>query len=126
MTAERRGSVRIRAASVLVAVFVAGGVAAAALLHFLASPPIPATSRLPPPLAELGLTPDQEQEALHIIDKHGPELEAILKEVAPRVRAVQDQVEAELRQILSEEQRKELDRRKRDAPPPPLPGIKRR
>jgi hypothetical protein len=79
---------------------------------------------LPPPLQHLGLSRDQDQEALRIIEKHRPELEEILVKVAPSLRTVQRQVEQELRDILTDKQRIELERAQRNAPPPPLPGIR--
>jgi Spy/CpxP family protein refolding chaperone len=95
---------------------------------------------LPPFLHELDLTDKQEQDARAIFEKHRPELDAILRESFPRVRAVNDRIDAEIRALLTPEQQKKFDelraRRPRHGPgrpgegpgpgepPPPGPGVR--
>ena len=111
---------RVRAAVTLVATFLAGAATAAAVMIAI-GPPHPRGRGLPPPLSELGLTPAQAAEAQRIIDANGPAVEEVLRDVRPRLREVQDRVELQIREILTEEQRRRLDVLKEHAPPPPLP-----
>ena len=105
----------------LVVVFLAGaaaGVGAAPLLH-----PPPRAGQLPEALEELHLTRVQREEARRIIDSHGPEVERVMGDALPRLRTVQDQVRREIRDILTEDQRRQLDaiEAKQPIPPPPPP-----
>jgi hypothetical protein len=139
-------------ALVLLAVFVAGG-ATGAGLAWAFRPPGPAHGPagrrppgdgLPPFVAELGLSPDQLARARAIAERHRAEIEAVVQESFPRVRAVQDRVEQEIRAILTPEQATRFDelRSRRpplrgpggrgdrppgppgDFPPPPPPGVR--
>jgi Spy/CpxP family protein refolding chaperone len=107
---------RVRALLALVFVFVLGGVAGAGVAR-LAGGRGPHGG--PPELRALELTPAQERQARAIGDRHRPELEAIRVEVAPRVRAVRERMRAELRAILTPEQRARLDAIPPDDDPPP-------
>jgi hypothetical protein len=115
---------RARALAVLVFVFLAGAAAGVGLAPLVRPPP---REGVPDILRELDLTPDQETEARRIIDAHGPEVEKVLADALPRLRAIHEQVERELRVILSDSQRRELDRLKASRPPPrllePRPGA---
>ena len=89
----------------------------------------------PPPhqlIDELNLTPEQDRQVRAIYERYNPELEKILDENYPRIRAVQEKVEKEIRALLTEEQKKRLDAAKShrrpgpsmrhgplDIPPPP-------
>jgi Spy/CpxP family protein refolding chaperone len=73
----------------------------------------------PLPLGELELTPAQEAETHRIFEKHRPELDAILKESYPRVRAINERIEADVRKILTAEQIRKLDEMPRHRPPAP-------
>jgi hypothetical protein len=110
-------SPRIRSALLLILVFGAGGAFGAGVHASLPHPPRPVD-----PLTDLDLDASQRAHAKAILDKHRPELEATLKEVQPRIKAIQDDVETELRRdVLTEPQRKKLDVLKKTHLPPPLP-----
>jgi hypothetical protein len=112
-------SIRLLTALLLVATFASGTITGAALTlwvrHEHHGPPGP-----PPfgalPIDELGLSPEQRADA--IFERHRPELDAILQEGFPKVRKVNDQIESEIREILTPEQRTRLDELKARRPPP--------
>jgi hypothetical protein len=110
-------------ALILLGVFLAGAATGAGLAHVLRPPPRPAGrgGMLPPLLSELGLSPEQAEEARAIFERHRPEIEAAIQESFPRVRAIQDRADAEIRALLTPEQarRFEASRSRR----PPLPGM---
>ncbi len=84
-------------------------------------PPHPHHGRPPQMIDELNLTPEQDRQVRAIYDKHNPALEAILHENFPRIRAIQDQVEREIRAILTPQQQRALDEAKsRRRPGPPM------
>lgn len=62
----------------------------------------------------LGLTAEQRRQADSIVERSAPRSEAIMIETAERLRGVADSVDAELREILSPEQRAKLDSLKTD------------
>jgi Spy/CpxP family protein refolding chaperone len=119
------GALRLRALALLLVVFVAGGFAGAGLARLHAPrwphPPPPGAG----PYSQLGLTADQEARAQQVFEKHRAELDAILHETMPRVRAVQDTIDAEMRSVLTPDQIRRLDELKANAPPPPpgMPGM---
>jgi hypothetical protein len=142
--AESPRRVHLLTALLLVGTFAAGVVTGAGVLRWLALPiqsssTAPAAT-LPPPLPaarlprELRLTAEQDARAREIGERYRPELEALARELRPRVRAVQDRMEAEFTALLTPEQRDQLkqieDRRRKppgqDGPPrpeePPPPG----
>jgi Spy/CpxP family protein refolding chaperone len=123
-------NVRLLTALLLVGTFAAGAVTGAGILRFMGppGPPPPGLGGPPPmfgplPLEQLGLSQDQQNEVHEILERHRPELETILRESFPKVRAVNDQVEREVRAVLTAEQRARLDELKRRGPPPPPPGA---
>ncbi len=110
----------LRAGLVVVAVFAAGavsGFAAHSVAHERHGPP----HARPPHLRELDLTPVQEEQAHAIFERHRVDLEAIMRESLPRARARTEQMEQELRTILTDDQAKHLDEIRRHRPPPPPP-----
>ena len=123
--------VRLHLASglVVLAIFLAGALSGAGLYRALAQPgrPPPPPREGPPPrgappwLRELDLTAEQETQARAILDKHRPALEAILHQQFPRVRAIEDQVQSELRALLSPAQQKRLDEIRARRPGPLRP-----
>ncbi len=58
----------------------------------------------------LGLTPEQRKAVEAILQKYRPELDAILRETAPRVREVNERILDEIRLLLDENQRQRLER----------------
>jgi Spy/CpxP family protein refolding chaperone len=116
-------------AVVLLAVFLAGGVTGAGLVWATRprdprpAGPRPRIDGLPGPLAELGLTPEQVAKARAVVESHRAELQAAVEESFPRVRAVQDRVDAELRALLTPEQAARFDEMRRRRPPLRGPGF---
>ncbi len=121
-------------ALILVSVFAAGAATGAGLTWALRPPGRPGGPRLladgmPPIVAELGLSPEQAVRARAIFESHRAEIEAAVQETFPRVRAVQDQVDREIRAILTPEQVARFDElrtrrppmRGMGGPPPPHP-----
>jgi hypothetical protein len=127
--AESPRRVHLLTALLLVGTFAAGVITGAGVLRSfapsmpesLAPPPLPAT-RLP---REIRLTPDQEEKARAIGDRYRPELEAVAREMRPRVRAVQDRMEAEFLELLTPEQKRQLAEIEERRRHPPRPGEAR-
>jgi len=131
MAANERGprQIALLTALLLLGTFAAGIALGAGLCRWLSAPPLPPRHGPPPqgpplpgPFGELGLAPEQERRAREIADRHRPELEAIIRETFPRVRAVNDKMEQELRTILTPEQQLRLDELKAQLPLPGVPG----
>lgn len=126
MSAERTPrQIRLLTALLLFVTFVLGMVAGVGLSQWVRLPPPlppPPAPFLPGPPGALKLTPAQEARAREITERYRPQLEAILREGFPKMKAVNEKMEAELREILSPEQRKLLDEIKARRPPPPFGG----
>jgi len=130
MTESTPRKIRVMSALLLIGTFAAGAVTGAGILRFLGPPPGPPHHGrgrppmfAPLPLEELELSAEQKTKIREILERHRPELEAILQESFPKVRAINDKVEKEVRGVLTAEQQKELDELKRRRPPPPPPGA---
>jgi uncharacterized membrane protein len=112
-------------ALILLGVFLAGAATGAGLSVLLRTPrhrgQPHGPAMLPPPLAELGLSPEQAEQARAIFERHRAEMETAVQAAFPRVRAVQEQVDSELRAILTSEQAARFDAMR--ARRPPLPGM---
>ena len=118
-------TIRLLTAILLVGMFAAGVVTGGGLSWWLTAPPqFPHPPRFLGPFSELGLSKQQELKVQRIIEKHRPELEAILHETSPKVRVVFDAIDKEVRALLSPEQQKKLDQIKARLPFPP-PGLPR-
>jgi Spy/CpxP family protein refolding chaperone len=113
--------VRLLTILVLVATFVLGGFTGAAVGHALRRSGHRPPSPFPMLIRELGLTPEQDAKARAIFDAHAPALEAIAKDTFPRVRAINEAMEQELRAVLTPEQIRKLDELLAHRPPR-LPG----
>ena len=117
-------SVRLLTALLLVGTFALGSVTGVALTLWVRSDDHHhGPHRGPPPggplpLDELGLSSEQRQRADAVFERHRPELDAILEEGFPKVRRVNDQIESEIREILTPEQRARLDEWQARRPPP--------
>lgn len=99
---------RWRVALVLAAVFGAGAATGVAVPRLL-GPPHHHPHGPPPWLRELHLSDAQRTDADAIFQKHRADVDAIMRDVFPRVRARGEQMEQELRAILTAEQRAEFD-----------------
>jgi Spy/CpxP family protein refolding chaperone len=121
--------IRLLTALLLFAMFLLGAVAGGGLSR-LQQPPRPHRPHppfLPGPPGALHLTSEQEAKSHAIMERYRPQLEAIWRESFPRVQAINEHMEEELRQILTPEQRRALDEMKAHRPPmppagPPPPG----
>jgi Spy/CpxP family protein refolding chaperone len=110
--------IRAMTALVIVATFLSGAVAGAGAYHWFAPqrghPHHPHFG----PLAELDLSPEQDTEAKAIMERYRPELEAVMRETFPKVRAVHARIDAELRSILNPAQRAKFEAFQRQHPAP--------
>jgi Spy/CpxP family protein refolding chaperone len=108
--------VRVLSALVLVATFGAGvgtGIGVSSWPRKPGPPPLPG----PMPLEQLGLSAEQRDKAGAIMERHRPELDAILREGFPRVREINERLENEIRQVLTVEQQARFDELKAQRPP---------
>lgn len=120
MSSEVRGR-SVRAALVLVATFVLGGASGAGLLRWHEPAHPPPLIAGPIPMRELDLSPKQREQAHAILERHRPEVEALLSEIRPRLDEINNRVLSEVRQVLSEAQKLHLDElqsRPRQGPQP--------
>jgi len=126
MTTERSPrQIRRLTALLLFGTFLFGAVAGAGFSRWNHMPPHsrrPFAPFLPGPPGALKLTPEQETKAYEITERYRPQLEAILRANFPKVQALNEQMEKELREILSPEQAKILDEMKAHRPPMPPGG----
>jgi Spy/CpxP family protein refolding chaperone len=120
--------IRAMTALVIVGTFLAGAITGAGVYHWVA----PHHGRPPhgpggPPFGELDLSDEQDAKLHSIMEAHRPELEAVLRETFPKVRAVHEKIDREVRAILTPPQQKRFDRWKADHPdtgrPPDGPGF---
>ena len=125
MTTERSPrQIRLLTALLLFGTFLFGAVAGVGLSqwnHWPPNPPRPHAPFLPGPPGALNLTPVQEAKAHEITERYRPQLEAILRANFPKVQALNEQMEKELRALLTPAQTKILDEMKAHRPPMP-PG----
>ncbi len=125
MTTERSPrQVRLLTALLVFGTFLFGAVAGTGLSHWnrMPLPPPRPVPFLPGPPGALKLTPEQETKAYAITERYRPQLEAILRANFPKVQAINEQMERELREILTPEQIKILDEMKAHRPPMPPGG----
>lgn len=115
-----RGGRRAWAAGLLAATFVAGAIAGysvAGLRERSSAAPFRDDSGevrfrvregLPPAFEQLGLTVEQRAAVLEILARARPKTDTALQEMIPRLRALTDSVDAEIRAVLRPEQRERL------------------
>lgn len=121
---------RLMSGFVLVGVFAAGALFGAGLLRWVAPHDAPHERRPPEPPGpieamthELDLDASQRDQLRAIMDAHGPELDAILRETQPRIRRVLEAIEADMVPHLRADQVKKLEEWRKRRPPPPMPGM---
>ncbi len=126
MSSERTPrQIRLLTALLLLATFALGIVSGVGLSLWIREPmprrhfPAPF---LPGPPGALKLTSEQEAKAREITERYRPQLEAIVREGFPKMKAINEKMEAEFRAILSPEQGKLLDELKARRPPHPHRG----
>jgi uncharacterized membrane protein len=130
---ESLGRVRLQGVALLVIAFLIGGLAGAVFerirgrheaprMFDRSFGPLDRPGELPPFFSELGLSEQQETRIREILEKHRPMTDSILQQSMPHLRAVLDSTQSEIRQILSPEQRSQLDRRLPRREPPGQPG----
>lgn len=112
---------------IVLGTFLAGALAGAGLARSwrpapLEGPPPQHRPPVPLPLRELGLSPAQDEQVKQIVERHRPELEAIVRESFPRVRAVNQRIEAEVRALLTPAQQRLLEQLQARRPPPGVHG----
>jgi len=126
MTTERSPrQIRLLTALLLFGTFLFGAVAGAGLSHWDYRPQHssrPYAPFLPGPPGALNLTARQEAKSHEITERYRPQLEAILRASFPKVQALNEQMEKELRDLLTPEQIKILDEMKAHRPPMPPGG----
>jgi len=110
---------------IILSIFLSGAVAGAGVFALVRPPAPPRSYRgFSAHLSELGLTPEQHEKAKPILAKHRATVEAALKETFPQVRAADEQLDRELRPILTDTQRRTLDEiLARRRPPQRKPGF---
>lgn len=119
--------IRLLTALLLFGTFLFGAVTGAGFYRFAAAPSPPWFHRphvpfLPGPPGALQLTPEQEAKAREITEAYRPKLDALLREGFPKFQAVNDEMEKEMRTILTPEQLQKLDLLKAQRPSMP-PGF---
>lgn len=116
MNPEQRSRPRAIAAALLALAFI-GGAAAGVIADRLLTPAPTIRTRIVRDMSsvldKLSLTQEQRARAEALIQRSGPRTEEAMREVADRLRVVSDSVDAELRAILTPEQRTRLDSLKR-------------
>ncbi len=114
--------IHLTSALVVLATFIAGAAAgmgvSASFRHHPHGPGPggPGGPRRPPWLEELNLTAEQQPVAQKIFDKHHEAMEALIKEGFPKVQAINEAMENELRGILTPEQMTRLAEIKKHRP----------
>lgn len=114
---------------IFLVVFLAGAATGAGTYAWLRppGPPMPRHHRpggLPPPWDELGLTTEQQEKARPIFEQYRAAVESAVQSTLPQVRAAQQQLEKDLRPILTEAQATRLAQIQQRRPPhlgPPGP-----
>lgn len=115
---ESLGRVRAKGLALLAVAFVVGGLCGAAVTRMV--PPRPGfvtlpgpveVSGVPPVYEELGLSAGQRARVEQILRSARPETDSLVRATLPRLRALADSIDGEIRAVLTPEQRRELDRR---------------
>jgi Spy/CpxP family protein refolding chaperone len=119
--------VRVVTALVIAGVFVSGAVVGAGIYRWGSSAgpaeglPHGQGAGLWLPLEGLDLTPEQDAKVSAIMDQRRGELESIVRQTFPQVRAINEQMQQEVRAILTPEQQRRWDEQKLRRPSGPTP-----
>lgn len=119
---KRPLGLRLSAVALLLGIFAAGAFTGAGIYHWA----VRGHGPMGPPGVfgprgmhrELGLTDAQAKQVDAIMEKYHPELEAVMRESFPRLRSVGDKIDAEIRPLLNDEQRRRFDEMKLHRPAP--------
>ena len=126
---------RLMSGFVLVGVFAAGAVFGAALLRFVGPhapthegrppgfPPGPPPGPIEAMTHELDLDATQRDQLRAIADAHRGELDAIMRDTQPKLHAVLDAIENDMKPHLRPDQAEKLEAWRKRRPPPPVPGM---
>jgi hypothetical protein len=106
---------------ILLGIFLTGAVAGAGVVTWLRPahvffPNRPFPHDGPPFLHELDLTPDQQAKVKALFEHERTQMDAIVGETFPRVRAVHEQTEKDLKALLTPEQWKKWEQRPHHGP----------
>ena len=116
MAADRT---RMLAVGVLAATFLGGALAGAGVHHALR--PRPPLGPFDLPERELHLSDEQHAKIRAIMEAHQPRIAEVTNDALPRLRPIADEIRAQMREVLTPEQRDTLDRiEKEHGGPPPL------
>ena len=120
---ESLGRVRVQGVALLLLAFLAGVVGGMAAERIRASrvagePPVPmglgaGRDALPPGLNRLDLTADQQERIRAILAARQPITDSLVRTTMPRLMAIHDSVRAEIRAVLTPEQRQRYDQAER-------------
>ena len=105
---------RLQGVILIVLTFLVGALAGSATERVLASRgkpmrPFRQMGELPRPFARLGLTEEQRTEISAIFERGRPQADSVLQELMPHLQAINDSVQAQIRDILTPEQAAMLD-----------------
>ena len=117
---ESLGRIKLQGIALLFLAFVVGILAGAAGERlratrdepgrpFARGPGMFRPGELPPWYEELDLTPEQREKITEIFEQGRPLTDSIMREMLPRIRAVTGSIRAEIRSLLTPEQREKLD-----------------
>ena len=131
--APAKGAARLKAAAVLAAVFVLGGVAGGAagritaqheLRRMMEGPPEQARAkfRLEAMRRHLGLRDDQVERVRAVMSEADAERDKLMASCGPGLEDLRKKTEARMREILDEDQRKRFDELHHGRMPWPPPG----
>ncbi len=109
---------RLLAAVVLVATFLAGGLAGAGLRHAIhgcrGGHEMADGRPLPPPLRGLDLTGDQERQVREVVDRYHPRMEAAMRQTWPVMKPVFDEMAVEIKALLTPEQQAQFEAKRQE------------
>lgn len=123
--------VRVLTALIVAGVFSSGAIVGAGIYRWGSGAAAPAEAHghgvgLWMPVEELELSPEQYAKVSAIVERGRLELDAVVRESFPRVRAIDEQMQKEVKAVLTPEQQKKLEDLKRRGPVGPTPTWRKR